>query len=768
MTAPTALSPSVPASPNGGAEVNRKLFEARGAGYPALGLDSSPQQKSDYVNALLTDTENDAMLRYKRATQCLLFSDGRQHIDWTQREKTWKDTNAPEGRLYVTMNYIRPLLRSRMQRMVSSELMWRVVPRSNDYEERDRATTYTNFIENRWEKEDMDGKVRLALWFAFHCGSAALKSFWNPNIGPLTAATMILPHAAGTMEPPVDEQGRPNPRAGQPLMVEYPVNEQGQPLADEQGNPAPITDPQVFRYRPGDADTALRTVFNLRLNPDAAGFLYDEGFRWLLDSDVVPIAVVKERYGERAARVTSIAGSTTGRNYERLVRSLSGLPGLTSPINDVLMGRGNTSLPDKDMCLLTEYWEHPTELLPRGRLIVVAGNELLYPLEGDEEGAPQGFTPYSPVYDERRPFDWGGRGVCEDLIAPQKVINRQWEGELEEQMRHGIGQWIMWGVPGLSNQITNLSGSHIEIPTTTAVAHRSIGDVVQRVPPPGFNPSRWRLLEEAKATMFDIGAFHEIQRGQVPPGVDSGVAIQYLQEAENAQLHDPVRNLKASLKLWARHQGKIAKWGYGDDEERWIPVHRPDLGFLVESVHGRDIPDPDEIDIDLEGFRPTSQAAQRAEIKDLMDKGQIPVRQGLLLMDLGRGVEGIFESATRHYARARRENLAIERGEVQQILPPQGTPTEGLGYALVYPDRTPLLLPADDEHAIHIPIHQDIALDDTLPWPTRQMALLHIAEHRAMAAAQLQPAAAQQASEEKGKPGESEDKDESATPEEGA
>src|SRR6266851_4026474 len=203
------------------------------------------------------------------------------------------------------------------------------------------------------------------------------------------------------------------------------------------------------------------------------------------------------------------------------------------------------------------------------------------------------------------------------------------------------------------------------------------------------------MIGEAKATMFDIGAFHEIQRGQVPPGVDSGVAVQYLQEAENAQLHDPVRNLKRSCITWGRQQLKMARWGYGENETRWIPVHRPDLGYLVESVTGLDLPDPDDIDIDLEGFRPTSQAAMRAEIKDLMEKfpQQIDVRQGLLLMDLGRGIEGAFESQTRHYARARRENLELERQRVLKIpINPQdpndphaGAPTAGLGYALVHP-----------------------------------------------------------------------------------
>jgi hypothetical protein len=315
-------------------------------------------------------------------------------------------------------------------------------------------------------------------------------------------------------------------------------------------------------------------------------------------------------------------------------------------------------------------------------------------------------------------------------------------------LRQGIGQWVMWGIPGLSNQITNLDGAHIVIPTQTAYANRSIGDIIQKVSPSTVSPDRWRLIEKAEATMYDIGAYHEIQRGQVPPGVDSGIAVQLLQEAENGQLHDPVRSLKESLTLgWAVHQLKLGGWGYGENEERWLPVKRPDLGYLVESVTGADLPDPDDLDIDLEGFKPTSTAAMRAEIKEAMTAGWMDPRQGMLLMDLGRGVEGAFESQSRHYARARSENLAFERAEFKMVPAPEGSPTAGMP-AFTAPDGAPFLLPADDNHLTHIEIHQEIALDNSKPWVLRMSVLLHIAEHRAMLAQAMAAAAAQQAAQD--------------------
>lgn len=727
MTAPTAPNPTQ--SP-------------RGPNYPLPG--SRPQAFVDYVNGILADGEQDAIWRFRQATRNLLYADGRQHIDWSRKANTWLDAPVPEGRIIVTMNYIRPILRARAQRMLSAPVVWRAVPPTNGYEDRDRATIATNLLTSRWEKLQMDSKVGIGLWLAFNCGVSFLKTFWNPAIGPLTNATVILPHLGGLLHPAETEDGQPNPAVGQPVMTEYPVDRQGNPLRDENGNPAQNPD-NAFRYRPGDTDTALRSIFNVRVNPDAWGLAVSEGFRWLIDTELVPIWVVKERYGERAAKVSPASGSgvNTTRNYQRIIRSLG--PGFGSGFGeDLLTSKGGRTLPSKDETLLAEMWEPPSDPYPAGRYIVVAGDQLIYPLDPSEEGLPQGIVPYVGLYDERRPFDPYGRGSTTDLTTPQNVINKQWGGILEEQRRSGIGQWIMWGVPGLSNQITNLDGAHIEVPAQTAYANRSISDIVQRVPPVAASPDRWRMIQEAKATMFDIGAYHEVQRGQVPPGVDSGIAVQLLQEAENAQLHEPVRAFKTSLLTWGLHQLKLGRWGYGEQEQRWIPVNRPDLGYLVESVSGADLPDPDTIELKLDGFKPTSAAAMRQEIKEFVTEGWMDARQGLLLMDMGRGIEGAFESQTRHYARARMENLEIERGQCVIIEHPPGSPLAGLP-ALVSPDKTPYLLPADDDHEVHIRIHQDIALDNSKPWQTREKALLHIAEHRAMLAMAMAEAAAQSA-----------------------
>lgn len=682
----------------------------RGPDYPMP--DAPDARKADYLRKLLLDSEGDAVARYRIAARNLMFIDGRQHIDWNLQARSWQDSPTAPGEVRTVVNYIRPILRSRLSRILSGDFVWQCVPRSNDDEDRDRATVAEQLIRARWEALSMDNRLRYGLSMGFACGVSFLKSFWNPNLGAMATAMVAMPGPDGA--PMVGPDG-------QPILV--PVDGAGQPIVGEDGSPG---DPSNgFRYRLGDTDTAVRSIFNIRVNADCYGLEVGEGFRWLIDSEVVPKSTVQERYGVEltAAKTADVHQQ---RVWERLVRSVGQVFGTYSDRYS-----GTESPSEKDTVLLSEYWEPVSETMPGGRLLVVAGDQILY--DGE---LPQKIVPYVPVYDERRPFDAMGRGMVNDLIPPQKTINRMVSLILQELRAEGTGQWMGFDMAGVFDQITNGTNDHIRIPVSTQSMAMGLQNIVQRVPKTQINAAWLTMLEESKRQMFDIGAFHEIQRGQVPPGVDSGVAVQYLMEAENAQLHDTVRTLKASLVQWARHQLTLARWGYGDNEQRWLKdSSRDDLDYLLESVTGADLPDPEKVDIDLEGMEPASRAAFRADIKDLMDKGQIDPHTGLKLLDLGRGVAGAFESQTRHYAKARTENLAFERQEFTAIEAPDD---QGLGLPVfMNADGSPMLLTEDDDHALHIERHQELALDSTKPWPLRQIVLAHIAAHRQAMSVQL-------------------------------
>lgn len=684
------------------------IDQVRGADYPDA--TSDPKKKVEWVERLQRESEVEAIARYKQATHHLLYANNRQWISWETHRKTWEDLPNGANEIRVTINYIKPMLRARAARLLSGEVNWRVTPKSNAYRERDKANVAITFLRSRYDGQDLHHVLRRGLSEAFCTGAVALKSFWNPNIGPLTCATIKVPGM--------------DPRTGMPTLVDQYVNEQGQPVQTKE---------EAFHYRPGDTDTSLRSIFHLRMNPEAHGWTEAEGFRWLIDSDVVPLSVAKEKFPHVAAEIRASQSNETGLNYERIAMGSTTSRQFGATATQVPAAQRQTPM-HMELTTIREYWEGRSPYFPSGRLIVSVGGALAY-----DGPWPQGILPYAPLFDEPGTMSPWGRACVSDMVSPQNVINREWTAVVEEMSVSGVGQFVAWNVPGVPEQITSEKRAVIRIPAKNVLANRPISDVFKRLDPAQVAPDRWKMIEQAKLALFDIGAFHEVTRGQIPPGLDSGVAIERLLESEAGQLKEAVDALKRTILMWSRHQLAIARWGYGENEQRWLPVEREDLGFMVENVSGLDLPDPEELDLDLEYFRPQSEAAMRAEVKELLQFGMLDPRVGLKLLDLGRGIDGAFASQTRHYARARTENLAFERGEVQPVMgEPTVDPMSGMvvqgppTYVRISEtgEPVPLHLPGHDDDLIHIDVHQEVALDESKPWAVRQLVLAHIEEHQ--------------------------------------
>lgn len=718
--APAVEQPIAPAP-----TLDALLAKVRGKEYP--GPTATEKAKSDFVQKLFQEGEVDALSRYKQATHNLLYYNDRQWITWKKSERAFVDLPNPDDEPRVTKNYIKPILNARAARLTSSAVNFTTIPDSNAYEDRDRAEVARRFFTAAWRRQGMEYRRSRSLPLAFCSGFVAWKSFWNKDLGTPYPATKFLETEQGQIEVYVDDSGQPIA----PTMQLDPMS--GQPVE------APPPD-GVAMLKPGDTDTALRTVFNIRLNSEAQGWTASDGLRWLIDSEVLPLSTAREKFPDIADRIQPLDSNETSVTFEKINQGLVRQSTMTA--SSPYVGKASAGQPFSDMAVIREYWELPCDkYFPDGRLIVVVGGAIAY-----DGPFPDGIFPYDPLFDEPGTFSPYGYSTVNTLTSPQDVINRQWTAITIEAEESGIGRFVSWGVPGVPDQITTKSSKVIQIPMRNALNNRSIKDVFTRLDPAMVSPDRYKAIELAKAAMFDIGGYHEVSRGQIPPGLDSGVAIEKLLESESGQLKNAVDAQKGTIISWARKQLTIAKRRY-NDIERWIPVDRPDMNFLVEAVTGAHLPDPETLIIDLENFKPQSEAANRAEIKDLLMNKIIDPRTGVKLMDLGRGVDGAFASSTRHYAKARSENISFERGAVALVPGPQGLPT-----FVSIETQSPLLLPFDDDHNTHIDVHQEVLLDVTKPWPMRQAIQQHIMEHRQAAMMQLMAMAPPAPPPEEGQP----------------
>lgn len=743
MTAPAAVTgapqaPDVPGIPN--PQLSIKL--AFGDDYPEPPQPNAPPDKAKaigYLNRLIQETQADAMIRYRTAVTCSLYYAGKHWFTWNNRSRECEELPLEEHEFRVTYNLTRPIIRSRIQRLLSPKVAFSAMPRSNAMDERDKARTAENWLNAAWRRQKMDDLMTAGMQLASTGGIAVLKSYWNNATGPLRTAEMQMPR----MEPVIDEMGPVvDPETGepaqrqvidpvtqQPVFDTVPVNAAGQPVPDPK---------LAYRYRPGDTGTGLRSVFNVRTNPDARGWTPEEGLRWIIDEEMVPVTVARRRWPEYANEIKPF-GSLPALTYERMSSGAQTARAISSAPHPSTGTSGK-----EEMTLQREYWQLPDDdYFPQGRLIVQIGECAVF-----DGPFPQDAFPFDPIVDEPGLLSANGRPTIIDLVPLQDTLNRECTAAVQEMYESGIGQFAAFDIPGLEEQLTREPRAVIKIPKTAMMHGRGLKDVFMRMDPAHVGADRWRIIDMTKQAMFDVGAFHEITRGSTPPGVDSGVAIAQLVEQEKGQLAIAFRSLKNTIISWGRTQLKIAKWGYGDDEERFIPVNRPDLGFQIEGVKGVDMPDAETIDLDLDNFKPQSEAEKRAELMDALDRQIVDPRAALKALDVGTGMNALLDSHSRHYARARMENLKIQRGK---YIAQPGEPDPATGMpgptVLINEDGTPFFLGTHDDHEIHLLVHQEIILDDFRPVEEKQLAQAHAALHQqaiAMIQAQAAMAAAQQ------------------------
>jgi hypothetical protein len=703
------------------------LAVVRGEAYPPTEADDG--RKLAWVRGLLAATDAEHLQRCRKASFNLLQSHGRQYLAWSTKGKHWEELPVDANEVRVTMNYIRPILRARTRRLLPTRIDYQITPDSSSADARDKAVVGERFLAAQYARLDLHQKIDQALELAFCSGLAFLQPFWNPTTGPAMPAQLYLD------VPVADEQGQPvvDPQTGQPVTQQQLVyvDAQGQPVEDAEA---------AFWFRPGDVDVSVRSVFNVRWNPDAKGFTAGDGLRWLIDMEPIPVSDARLQFPEYAAKIQPSATADAYLTYERLGAAAS--QGRTQ----VAKGTTNSAGQDGATCMVVRYWELPTAHFPDGRLLVLAGDCVVH----DGEFPTGGMLPYIPIYDEPAPLTAGGRASVDDMVGPQAVINEQWGAILRASRMVGVGQFVTIQAPGMPDRVTNEDGAIISLPQRI-VAGRKIGDVFQRLDQSSVPSDRWQVIEQAERALYNVGSYHEVSRGQTPPGVDSGIAVRLLTEAEEGQMAKSIAALRASLVHLGRQLLSLARWGYQAGDARWIPVDRPDLGFQIEEVDGAKLPDPERAMLSLEGFRAQSEAEQRAEIKEAVSLGMLTPEEARRSLDLKRGVSALMDSESRHYARARQINLWIERGEVQvqPVLDTEGQPmpdpkmngTLPLLQSLA-PSGLPIVNPDVDRHELHLLVLEELILDETKDPATRAVAQQVYSERLEILRGRMAPPAA--------------------------
>lgn len=371
-----------------------------------------------------------------------------------------------------------------------------------------------------------------------------------------------------------------------------------------------------------------------------------------------------------------------------------------------------------DHVLVLEYYQKPTAALPNGRLIIVAGNKLVY--DGD--------LPYSVASNGERgyPFirqisnaqigSFWGSSVIERCIPVQRAYNALKNRKHEFIARLSAG---VLAVEDGSVDVDNLEDDGLA--PGKIIVYRA-GSEKPTFMDAGSVPSEIADEEDKLLSEFNIlSGVSEIMRDStLPSSVSSGSAITLLIEQDETRLSVTAEYIRQAVKQIAEKTIRLYKQfanakrlSQMTDESGAIELHYWNNADLTS----------DDVILDTTNELTESSASRKNLLLELYDKGLLASEDGKIsnrtrvkiLDSLGFGSwENSQDISIMHTKRATKENLRLS--EVAEPL-------------------------EVDDHQIHIEEHTRFLISDEcnkFSQEHNQKILEHIRDHKQMLAAQQQ------------------------------
>lgn len=322
--------------------------------------------------------------------------------------------------------------------------------------------------------------------------------------------------------------------------------------------------------------------------------------------------------------------------------------------------------------IVIEYYERPSKKYPEGRLIIVAGDELLYygnlPYKIGEDGKRD--FPFSRQVCMERPGCFWGTSIIERLIPIQRAYNAVKNRKHEFLNRAAIGvMFVEEGSVDLEDlQEDGLSPGKI-IPYKKGYAPPQ--EMQNRQIPPQFAQEEEQLVQE----FILISGVSEISRNsEAPTGVGSGVALQLLTEQDNTRLSLTAENIRFAILKLAKYWLRLYKqFAVGPRMDRIIGEKND---VLVAYWKKSDITS-DDVVMETENELTQTPAQRKQMVYDLYqaglfhdpETGKLSKRMRSKILE---ALEfGNWEDADdldeMQITRARRENLLVQDG-IEPIL----------------------------------------------------------------------------------------------------
>ena len=451
-------------------------------------------------------------------------------------------------------------------------------------------------------------------------------------------------------------------------------------------------------WNPDIEETSVTVCSPFEIYPDSNVTATLEDCTSVIHAKVYSSSEVKDTWGKEIQGETVKVFAIDG------AQSIGGL-GYNSVVQSIVQEAKN------DQVLVIERYTKPCSANPKGKLEIVAGNELLYYGElpykiGDGNTFTYPFIRQTSI--EQAGCFWG-TSMVERVIPIQRAYNAV------KNRKHEFLNRLAMGVLTVEDGSVDTDNLEEEGLSPGKILVYRQGSVKPQLMDSGDVPADFTYEEEQLLKEFiSVSGVSEFARNSTTPsGVNSGVALQLIAEQDDIRLASSVESVKMCIKRIAQYVLRLYKQY----------VSAPKLMRFTDGQNsaevfyftGSDI-GSDDVVFETENELSDSLATRRTMLFELLNAGVLsdgdgklsPSSKAKILSLMGFGNWDNAQDVTQlHIARAQRENVDIDHAEV---------------------------LPIDD-HAIHVEEHTRHVICgdiDEVDKAYRAKVLKHIEQHQKM------------------------------------
>lgn len=595
----------------------------------SLDLDDSRNEKEilEWLSAELgfLEDENEARIRVMRRNLALFKGIQYQELE-TRLDARDRGVDRANVVRKIVSNHLYDLAKNRASRLIKFKPAVAILPTNDELGDKVAAKVTKQLLDHIWYESDFEGKIQTQLVTnALVMGESYLFVLWDQDKGDISPAYIEAKKRAKNERIPL-------------------LDENGLPTKDPYGNTIYIDKP----VRVGDINYQVFLASEVLLQKKQKFVDVDYCFT----RELVNVQELRMRYPDKASKIKDLQDNQV-YDYEKMEMR-----------------------PARQEQVVYTFWHRRSPMMDKGRKIVFLKDVLL---ENEEFPFSHDQLPFIRFTDIEYPGELYGVSFFENVKQLTGTYNNITNMLLRNIVLASHPKWMVpagsVALDRLGNDITIVQYKGPQAPVLATAP---------TVPADVFN-----FREKLKEEFQQISGVFGVSRGEPPPGIKAGVALQFLSEQESERYNELV--LKYNDMILGIGKMTIAVCGdyYDESDERMIRVIGKDNQWMTKFFNVAYLEKDYDIRVQNTSALPRSIAARTQTLLDLNERfpNQFTAEQVIDLLDLAQS-DKFIDGATVAVRTAQAENEELLKGVKDSLSEDQLSPKEFENHIIHWREHT--------------------------------------------------------------------------------